>query len=252
MEINMTHRVKNTAKLILASAITLSAQSGLAAEWLGEAELGYVMKDGNSDSSTLNSKLKLSRESAPWKHTLRLEASNSSSATTDATTGEETTIRSAEKYVAEAKTDYKFTKKSYMFALANYQEDKFSGFAYEGTLAAGYGREVIKNDTLALSFEAGPGYHVVELDNGIDEEDAIIRLGQELSWKISETAKFKQSLTVEDGEENTVSEFKASLTSNLVKDFALKLGYAAKYTQEVPLDKKHADTETTITLVYSF
>lgn len=246
----MKHFVKASSATILATGLALSANGVSANEWKGEAELGYIMKSGNSESSTLNSKLKVSKAIDKWKHSGRLEASNSS--VTNKKDGKEVTVRSAEKYVAEARTDYKISDRSYVFGLANYQEDKFSSFKYESIISGGYGLKAIKNDTMELDLEAGPGYRVVEDHFGNNEEDAILRLGEKFSWKLSANSQFDQSLTVDYGDSNTISELKAAIKSNIVKDFALKVGYGLKYTDKVAPGTKHADTETTITLVYSF
>lgn len=241
---------KTTQMTILASSLAMGAQALNAAEWKGEAELGYIMKSGNSESSTLNSKVKVSKEVEKWKHTGRLEASNSS--VTNEKDGKDVTVRSAEKYVAEGKSDYKINDRSYIFGLVNYQEDKFSSYKYESVLSAGYGLKAIKNAAMELDLEVGPGYRVVEDHAGNNEEDAILRLGEKFNWKISKSSVFEQSLTVDYGDSNTISELKASVKSNVVKDFALKVGYGLKYTDKVPTGTKNADTETTITLVYSF
>lgn len=245
----MTLFSKTSQITLLTTGLLLGAQAH-AAEWKGEAELGYIMKGGNSESSTLNSKLKLTKEIEKWKHMGRLEASNSS--VTNKVDGESVTVRSAEKYVAEAKSDYKINDRSYVFGLVNYQEDKFSSFKYESVISAGYGLKAIKNDTMELDFEVGPGYRSIKDLNDNKDSEAILRLGEKFNWKISDTSQFEQSLTVDNGDENTISELKAAIKSNIVKNFALKVGYGLKYTDKVADGTKHADTETTITLVYNF
>lgn len=241
---------KASKTTLLVASIALVSQGVNANEWKGEAELGYLMKGGNSESSTLNSKFKVIKEVEKWKHTGRLEASNSS--VTNNVDGKDVTVRSAEKYVAEAKSDYKINDRSYIFGLVNYQEDKFSSYKYESVLSGGYGLKAIKNDAMELDFEVGPGYRVIKDLNNDTEEDAILRLGEKFSWKLSESSQFDQSLTVDYGDSNTISELKAAVKSNIVKDFALKVGYGLKYTDKVADGAEHADTETTITLVYSF
>ncbi len=214
----------------------------LAADWTGDAELGYILLDGNSESETLNGKLDINRESAPWRNNFHFEATNSSSSDE----------RTAEKYLVSGQLDYKLNLKSYLFSTIAYEEDKFSGFEYQALIAGGYGREFINNETVQLSGEIGPGYRVDKFDAGNDEEDAVLYVREKFSWAFSSTASLSQEISVEKGKDNTLSRFQVAVKSALSETLAMKVGYAIKYTEEVPVGIKHADTETTLTVAYSF
>ena len=228
-------------KILLACAIAASSTAS-ATEWKGDVELGYIVKSGNSSSESLNAKMNMVRDNQPWRQSARLEASNSS----------DDNGRTAEKYVGVGQLDYKFGERSYAFGRLKYEEDKFNGYNYESSFTGGYGNQVIKSDDMNMALEIGPGYRVIEDLAGNTEEEGILRVGEQFAWKFSKTAAFEQSLESEAGNDNTISEFKAALKSNLVENFAMKLTYTVKYTETVPDDKEHADKETTITLVYNF
>jgi hypothetical protein len=61
-----------------------------------------------------------------------------------------------------------------------------------------------------------------------------VRLGEVFSWKLSETAEFNQFMSVEGGDENTSTKAGLSIKSALTGTLALKVGIAAKHTDEVP------------------
>lgn len=234
--------MKKTLFIIAASGVLISPLA-LSAEWKGSSELGLLMQRGNSESDTLNAKFKVTRDAQPWRNSLRLEASNTSSA--DKRTGE--------KYLAETKTDYKLTERSYIFNQIQYEDNRFSGYEYQASITFGYGNQVIKSEDMNLFLEIGPGYRVSEQENSGDKlEEAVARFGERFDMALSKTAKLEQSLVVLSGDELTTTEFKIGVTSNLTKSFALKVGYGLKYSDTVAADKKHADEETTVSLVYSF
>lgn len=229
-------------RLVMLAGVALASNMAVAAEWSGSAELGLLAKSGNTESETLNGKLNLVRDSQPWRNSFRLEASNTSA----------DDVRTGEKYVAETKADYKLTESSYFFGQVLYEDDRFSGFDYQASATFGYGNEVIKTEEINLFLEIGPGYRVSELESGVTDEEAVVRLAERFNWALSKTAKLEQSLAVLAGDELTTTEFKVSVTSNLTEAFALKVGYGLKYSDTVPAANKHADQETSVALVYSF
>lgn len=226
----------------LTGATAIAQEADAAVNWKGDAELGYIGLRGNSDSDTLNAKLDINREAKKWRNNLHLEASNTAA----------DKQRSAEKYWLSSKADYIFDEHNYAFTLISYEDDHFSGYDYQATVSAGYGRQLIASDTVKLSLEAGPGYRVNEFDNGEKEEDAIVRIGENYTHAISKSAQFEQSLNVEHGSDNTISRLQAAIKSSIIGNLALKIAITLKYTDIVPIDTERLDQETTVTLVYSF
>jgi putative salt-induced outer membrane protein len=213
--------------------------------WSGDAELGYVATGGNSDTSSLKARTDIKRESDPWRYLVHADAFNAS----------ENSSRTAEKYFLSNKLDYKFSDRSYIFGFASYEHDSFSGFAWQGTAASGVGYRIIQNDTMTWDVETGPGYRVSKVDDsseGSDQHEVILRLSTKYSWKLSDTATFEQEASVESGADNTVTRSITSLRTAIVGRLAMKLSYTLKNSSHVPSDTKHTDTETAVTLVYSF
>lgn len=214
--------------------------------WSGDAELGFVSTTGNTDTTTIKSRAKAEGDWEVWRNTTAFDSLNT----------KEDDSRSAEKYFISNKTDYKFSDVSYVFGFVSYDDDRFSGFDYQATLSAGYGRTLLSNiDNMSLSLEAGPGYRISKVEDESmddDQEEVILRAYGNYEWQLSDSAQFGQELTVEGGDENTISKSITSLKTTIVGKLALKVAYTVKYTEEVPPENDHADTETSITLVYSF
>jgi putative salt-induced outer membrane protein YdiY len=85
-----------------------------------------------------------------------------------------------------------------------------------------------------------------------NEYELILRASTKYQWLISENATFEQELSTEVGEDKTVSRSTTALKSTIIGALAMKLSYSVRYTDNVPPGTKHADTETAVTLVYSF
>jgi len=237
------------AFLLLATSFFLPAISfgeDTDKHWGGDAELGYVSTAGNSDTSTLKARSDLRWENGNWRDQIHADALNSS----------EDDTRSAEKYFLSNKLDYKFSERSYVFGFTSYEHDTFSGFEYQATAALGVGYRLLQSDSMTWDVEGGPGYRVskVNEDNteDSDQRETILRLSTKYSWKLSDNATFEQEASVESGADNTITRSITSLKTTVIGRVAMKLSYTLKSQSHVPVDTKHTDTETAVTLVYSF
>ena len=208
----------------------------------GEAELGFVTSDGNSDTQTINAKLKLATENKGWAHQANFTAFNNTSSGTT----------TAEKYAIALQSDKKLDERSSLYMIATHEEDHFSGFDYQSTFGVGYGYKLIDNDERSLTLEVGPGYRINSVMDGDKQNEVTLRVGEIYSWQFSETAEFNQHLIVEGGDKNTISNLGLSVKSSLTGSLALKVGVDIKHTDKVPADRKDTDTETYATVTYAF
>ena len=179
---------------------------------------------------------------APWKHGFRLEASRSSE------DGEDT----ADRVLAEFESDYALTERSYLFGVLRGTRDEFSGYDYQASAAAGYGRKLWMSEQGYWDAEIGPGVRVAETEDGDRETNLIARVASGLEYRFSEFATFSQDVTVLAGENNTEIESVTGLTSSLTDTLAMKLSYTVQHNTEVPAGTENTDTYTSINLVYNF
>jgi putative salt-induced outer membrane protein len=167
--------------------------------WHSEIEFGYVSTTGNSDTANIKGRADVKRESDPWRYQLHADALNAS----------EDDVRSAEKYLLSNKLDYKFSPRNYTFGIVTYEDDTFSGFDWQVTLAAGLGHRLLETDTMTWDVEAGPGYRISKVSDTStgdeDQREGILRLQTKYSWKVSDNATFEQEASVESGEDNTIT-----------------------------------------------
>ncbi len=214
--------------------------------WSGDIEFGYADTSGNTEETTVSSSISLQRERDAWRYNIDADSLNSSS------DGE----RTGENYFISNRLAYQYNEHDYSFLYGSYDDDRFSGFDYQATVAVGYGRRLLNNEMMKWDVEIGPGYRVNKVsDETMDSEDTeevIIRAFSKYLWKFSETASFSQSINVESGDDNTISTAETALKMAVIGEISVKLSYNIKYTEEVPEGNRHADKETIVSLSYAF
>lgn len=208
----------------------------------GEGEFGYSQTSGNTDTSSLNTKLGFGFEQEDWRNALQLEAVNK--------TDSDATI--AERYYGAAKSEYTLTLREYVFGSLDYEKDRFSGYAHRTNFGAGYGRRILVSTPLTLNAEVGTGYRWSQLEPGGEQDEVTLRLSAGLGWVISESAGFTQELVTVVGEEDTATRAFSALTSKIIGQFSLRLSYLLSHHSTAPPGKNKTDTETAVTLVFGF
>lgn len=216
-------------------------------KWSGNAELGFIRTNGNSDTESFNGKFKIVRNKKPLKTSLKLEA----------LTSKESGDTSKEKYLSEVKADYSIAEKEYIASSLSYEDERFSGYEYKSVLSVGYGYRLWNTENGELDIELGPGYRRSSLEERNDKgekvvSEAIGRFALNLTANLSENAIFTEEFTVEGSDSSVVYKSDMGLQSTLVGALAMKINYQVKYTDNVPEDTKNTDSTVGVTLVYGF
>jgi putative salt-induced outer membrane protein len=210
--------------------------------WSGEGELGYVRTTGNTDTMSLNAVLGIEHKRKQWEHKARFEVFLSKDS------GE----ISSERYAALFLSNYNLTERRHLFGRVRYEDDRFAGYDYTVSEALGYGISLIKTDTVSLELAGGPGGRQSRSLSGDDENEFILFINGDFSWKLSKTAVFRQEVSVEAAEKNTRSKSVTGLTTEIVGDLAMKLSYVLRNDSHPVEGSKNTDTKLSATLVYSF
>lgn len=224
-------------------------------DWNASAELGLLFTSGNTKTETFKTKLSASRDYQNWRHKAVLDYYRSEQE--DQSNGE--SIVTGDKFFLSGQSNYKFSpeSRSSIFVFGSYEEDRFSGYDYQGTVAVGYGARYRYSPTLYADYEVGPGYSINKpIIDGVaqdQESSAILRLAGSVVWDITKTSKLNALAASEIGEDNTKSRAELSISANVNSRLALKFSVAGTHNSNLTdpsLEK--LDTETAVTLVYSF
>lgn len=229
--------------------LMMSGAAAAESSWENEAELGLLMKSGNTDERKFNGRLSTLQDSEWWRNRAEARSLFSKSAG----------ITSTEKYLANFESDYKFAPHQFVFLKGKYEDDRFSGFDFESSLVAGYGNRVWEEAEAFLELRLGAGYRYNKLkvpnDQGAKEEEGgVLNAGGRFEYPLSESASFLQVLNVEYGVDdyNTITDSETAVQARLKGSLSLKAAYRVKNQSRPPQGDEKTDTETTLSLLYGF
>ena len=212
-----------------------------------DGEFGYIATTGNTETTSIKGKLAAHQELTQWSNDFTVEALYKK----DQISGVEQTT--AQKYFLSAQGNYKLENPGHrIFGFASYEDDKFSSYNYQATLAAGWSQKMWEDNVSQFSYSIGPGYSFAETTAGVEQNSLIVRAAAEYQWKISDTATFKQLLSTEIGDENTKSKSETSVSAQISGGLSLKVSLILDHNSDVADDIDNLDTQTAVTLVYSF
>ncbi|MGO2477310.1 MAG: DUF481 domain-containing protein [Pseudoalteromonas sp.] len=253
----------------LSMLVAASAASNVAAEevqtWQVTSELGAIITSGNTETTTLKGGIKVLQNLDRWNNEYKIDGIyKEDEIENDAGVKEEQ--RTNEKYSISAQGNYKLSNDySHLFIYGSHVSDYFGAYRNESVISAGYGQRLINRSDMWLNAEVGPGYKYFQYpDNSteVDEngnslagesEGEIIALGKlDYNWQISDNAKFLQLVAVEYGDTNTKVRSETALLAKISGSLQMKVAYNITNNSDVADDKESTDTETSLTLVYSF
>lgn len=249
----------STAALMLSPLLMLSSQALAVTPdeggWQAEVEIGLLIRTGNTESESWKGKLNLEREVRMWRHQGEFDYYREETENLDGNS-----VVDANRIFASAQTNRKFgeNSNSSLFIYGSYEDDRFSSYKYQSTLAAGYGNRYTWAEDLYADFEIGPGYsYSKRRDNDETEGEMIARLAGQVNWNISDTSRFSQSLSTEVGGDNIRTRAVSTLTANINSALALRVSLTLNhndtvYEQNDGRIPDKLDTETAVTVVYSF
>lgn len=260
MSLAAPHRLLLTSlvgALVIAAPITAFADD-LPQGWSGKGQAGYVMSRGNSDTDAANAKLDLFLLTPEWKHQFSL----------DGLFGRSAQVTSAERWDVRLQSDYTVNDGLFAFGALAYQDDRFSGFQYQGSGSAGMGYRFFNSDTTKLAVQVGIGYRALRPEtlikdpNGsgavIDriplnsESEVVETTGIDFMHQFNSSTKLTDKLNSESGSSNTSIKNDLALEVKMSKQLALAAGYSVLHNTKPADGVKHTDTVTTLNVVYAF
>ncbi|MGV7207728.1 YdiY family protein [Oxalobacteraceae bacterium A2-2] len=220
--------------------------------WNTSAELGAITTSGNTVGTSVTGKIDAKQELPDWSNEYILAGYfKDEEVTLD--DGEKTRERSAQRYSASAKAAFKLLQPGdKLFGLVTHVDDRFGAYTRYSTVGVGYGTQWYKTDTRSLDVELGPGYFHGARPAGEIESGMTIRGAANLKWKLSDSALFTQNVSVERGTSNIHSLAETAVRTKINSTMQMKAAFSARNDTNVPADKKNTDTQTSVTLVYSF
>ncbi|HUL18964.1 MAG TPA: DUF481 domain-containing protein [Steroidobacteraceae bacterium] len=223
--------------------------------WASRGQLGYSKTSGNSDTTAANFLFHAAHTVGDdWKFLMGAEGLYGS------THGETT----AQAWDVHGQANYSLTPRLYCYGGLRYDDDRFSGFAYQAALTSGVGYEFLKTDATKLTGQVGAGVRrlqpeilVKDTTGGIISSmkldattDAVFDAGLTFEHAFNPATKLLAAATVEAGQNNTLSTASVSLQVKMTSVLALAAGVQISHNSQPAAGAVSTDTLSTLNLVY--
>lgn len=225
-----------------AAKVQTIRSAGLFENWTGRGELGAFNSTGNASNTGVTASLALTREGINWRHKLRGRA--------DFQRNNGVTTR--EQFLAAYEPNLKLSSRLFAYALAQYERDRFQGFSARYSFSGGLGYDVIDNDDLTLSVQAGPAYRRTDRNDGTSDS-SLAGLGSlDFDWQISDNIALTQdaSAFVQSGNSTYISD--TGLQAGIADNIKVRLSYTVEHDTDPPAGAVNTDTLSRITIIYDF
>lgn len=220
--------------------------------WFTSAELGAINTSGNTNGTSVSGKIDARHETADWSNEYIVTGFFKEDEIQD-DDGERHSQRSAARWSMSAKAAYKLMNEgARAFVLGSHVNDKFGAYTRYSSFAVGHGSQLFVTDDKALDVEIGPGYFKGQRGTGELESGLTVRGAARFRWQVSPSAAFVQTMSVERGTSNVHSIAESALSTKINDTMQMKAAFSARNDTNVPVDKKNLDTQTSLTVVYSF
>jgi putative salt-induced outer membrane protein YdiY len=233
--------VAGTASLLAQSAPTLTES----AKWESSAAAGFTLTSGNSETLLATADLTSTRK---WEK-------NEFTAAGNLTYGENSGQKNADSQKISLQYNRLLSEKAYVFGRAEWMRDSVAEIDYRISLSPGGGYYFWKDAKKGfVRGEVGPGY-VFEKKGGGSKSYLTFRAAERFEFKISETAKFWQSLEYVPNTEN-FDDFQAiaeiGVDSKLTKKLSLRVYFQDTYNNVPAKGRKDNDFKAVSALSYTF
>ncbi|MFG0604137.1 DUF481 domain-containing protein [Vibrio mimicus] len=224
----------------------------LPSPWKNQVEFGYQAHSGNTESESINSRIKSEytsgrhRTYGEWKF-YKLDKD-----------GKEDKRQST--YALQS--DYKLSPKTYLYSSFYGTDSRYSAYFKDYTLSGGLGYQFAYTDDVVLELELGPGfrYQKPNLDEIDDDdivfpdlvEETIFRGNLKAEWQALDNLRFEAEMTMVAGESNTSLDSDVSLTNDITDHIALKIRQSRQYHDRVPEGLSKADSVISVNLLFEF
>jgi len=228
----------------------------------GSAELGFLYKTGNTNSGDIKTGFDLRLKKNQWISLLDLDLLIKKTDVTNSESGKTHFETTDQKWSVTSQTNYSVnnTDKNYFYGNIWYEDSNFNGFSNQSSVSTGWGQHWYKSKKASLWADIGPGYkRDVFKANDTDPErveDSWIIQAQALYLrKLGEHVEYKQFFSAKHSvksDQNSIYKAESTITTKLISTMQLKFSFTVVYNSEVEAGKEKTDTQTAVTLVYSF
>ncbi len=226
--------------------------------WSGNASVGIVSSDGNTQSRSQNAEYGLvyGGADAAWAVSSAGKLVQARSRViTEMADGTETEKMqtTAETYRANLRLERRVNEQNYFYTNADFAKDLFGSVRTSTSQTLGYGRRLIARDALSLDMELGAGARQEEAqDTRETVSEAIGQLGVKFVKKWGDRAELSELIGVQYGKENTMTDSRTRLKLAVVGSVWAQLGFDLRNNSDTGPDEVATDTTTSVSVLWQF
>lgn len=215
-------------------------------QWRGALAASLALASGNTTSSNFSvgaTGLKATKEDKLSVFLTSLYGSNEVGNTTNKTANR---TRGGLRY------DWNLSDRTFVFGLAELENDKIANLDSRFSLGAGFGYKVIKEKDTAFDIFGGIGYRAdkntvfssLGRSSSVSTNATELLLGEESSHKLSDNSSFRQKLTIypnlSDSGKNR-AQFDAGFVTSIANGINFQVSLSNRYNSDVPTGAKKSD-----------
>jgi len=249
------------AACLLLSFVTVHAEDAPAPAftgdptWAARGQLGFSKTSGNTDTTTANFLFHAAHTVGDdWKFLMGAEGLYG------ANHGETT----AQAWEVHGQANYNITDRFFWFGGARYDDDRFSGFAYQAAVTTGAGYQFVKTDATKFTGQVGAGVRRLQPEILVKDEiggiisstkldavtDAVFDAGLTFEHSFNAATKLLAAATLESGQNNTLTTASVALQVKMTSVLALAAGVQMTHNSQPPEGAVPTDTLSTLNVVY--
>lgn len=219
----------------VSAALAQEAEDNLSTE----LELGAIFTGGNTKDENIKFKGSFVWLHDAWEYGMSLDGFRSS---------KDDELAAQRLYTVGSAT-YNLSPDSFILTRAAHEDDRFSGYDSQSDLSVNWGHNLLREHaTMEWNYTIGAGIRSSRTPTD-DFEEAIIRVGTEYQWNVSDNAMFSQTFSVEAGDESSIGRSETAIQSEISNSMSMKFAIKLKHQSEVPLGRKKTDSEASVTLL---
>lgn len=227
----------------------------------GSAELGFLYKTGNTNSGDMKTGLDIRLEKGSWLSLLNVDLLLKKADITDENDNEHFKTTD-QKWTLASQTNYSLDnrEKNYVYGNIWFEESEFNSFVNQSSISTGWGHHWYKNNNASLWGDIGPGYKrdlfkATETEPQRTSDTWIVQVQALYIRKLGDHIELKQYISAKQAlknSKNSIYKAETTITTKLISTLQLKFTFTLDYNSEVEATKENLDTQTAVTLVYSF
>ncbi|MGB7409159.1 MAG: DUF481 domain-containing protein [Pontixanthobacter sp.] len=216
--------------------------AGFFENWTGQGEIGAFRATGNSSNTGITAGIKLTRKGVDWRHKIN--------ALIDYQRSNGTTTR--EQYLLAYEPNYDINDRVFVYALGQYERDRFQGFTRRLSASGGVGYRVLTGDDAQLFIKGGPAYRQTSFVDGTSDTSIAALGALDFDWKIADTITFTQDASAFLQSDNSTFVSTTGLKAGLGEGLSARIAYVVEHDTDPPVGAVKTDTLTRFTLIYGF